>query len=116
MAKIIGKEFKAFWSSDWDRDKDAFVEWYEITLKDGTVLNDESKLEVHDLEDSAIITKVIGEAIVNDKTTKISTLYKRWKDAQKSRSYFVKVDAEDAEALMKLIVESGLKVSVEGLK
>lgn len=116
MAKILGEELKSFWASDWDRDKDAFVEWYEITLKDGTILNDESEIEVHDIEDGAIITKVIGEAIVNDKTTKISTLYKRWKEAQTTRSYFVKVDAEDAEALMKLIVESGLKVSVEGLK
>lgn len=113
MAKIIGREFKSFWASDWDRDKEAFVSWYEITLKDGTVFNDESEIVVFDIEDGAIITKVIGEAIVNGKTTKISTLYKRWKDAQTNQSYLVKVDTSDAEALMKLIVNSGLKVSVE---
>jgi hypothetical protein len=68
---------------------------------------------VLNLEDSVIITKVLGEAIVNGKETKISTLYKRWKDAQTNQSYLVKVDVGDAGALMKLIVDSGLKVSVE---
>lgn len=113
MQKILGKEFKEFWLSICDSDKKALIEWYDITLKDGAVFSDETELGVHDIEDSAVITKVFGEAIVNGERTEISTLYKRWKEDQTSRNYLVKVDTGDAEALMKLIIDSGLKVSVE---
>jgi hypothetical protein len=113
MSQIIGKEFKEFWFSDWGGDSDAFSEWFEITLKDGLVINSDTLIEVSDMSDDAIVTKFIGEAYVSGKFVKLSALYKKWKATQTYSKFLLEVDKGDADTLMKLIVESGLKVSVK---
>jgi coenzyme F420-reducing hydrogenase gamma subunit len=112
MQEILGKKFKAFWMSNWGGDDWAFSKWFEITLKDGSVIDTDTLIEVPDMSDDAIVINFVGEACVNGNIVKLSTLYNEWNATQTHRKFLLEVDTDDAEALIKLIVDSGLKVSV----